>query len=577
MRCSIIQKTKTALNLFPLFILVTDEIIDENDRVVSQREYAGTGTRSDTLKSSTDFTYASKTNYLTGVKHYSPLGTQNITYTYGNLANGQMPDQVYSVKWNGTEKVKYTYDAFGRLTGKKVGTFNNTYTYFNFATNRTTTLGMTVTTPAGKYSYTYDKADKVASYSDGTNKSTYGYDALSQLIRENNQKAGKTYVYSYVNGNITERKEYAYTTGTLGEVLSTKQWSYGDTVWKDLLTNFNGEAITYDAIGNPTKIGAKTLKWNGRQLAEYTNGSDKITYAYNGDGQRISKTVNGTKTEYYYNGSILAGQKTGSNTIVFMYDNNGDAFGFQYGGKEYFYVKNLQNDITAITDSAAKVIANYYYDAWGNITEITGDAAIANINPLRYRSYYYDTETNLYYLNTRYYAPDMCRFLNADGYIQTGQGVLDKNMFAYCENSPVTRLDSNGDFWLDVKDIISNATTNLKQSVANILSNKDRIAQSEHHKKGTVNEHNRNKHEKGQSRKQRDNNGEKGDVRRKPNPNKRRSQNIEPMVILEKVICSAVVIVSIVAIAYLVLNDTTIIGVLDDSLIGVLTIGLSLK
>ena len=253
-----------------------------------------------------------------------------------------------------------------------------------------------------------------------------------------------------------------------------------------------------------------------------------------------------------------------------MYDNNGDAFGFQYGGKEYFYVKNLQNDITAITDSAAKVIANYYYDAWGNITEITGDTAIANINPLRYRSYYYDTETELYYLNTRYYSPDMCRFLNADGYIQTGQGVLDKNMFAYCENSPVTRLDSNGDFWLDVKDIISNATTNLKQSVANILSNKDRIAQSEHHKKGTVNEHNRNKHEKGQSRKQRDNNGEKGDVRRKPNPNKRRSQNIEPMVILEKVICSAVVIVSIVAIAYLVLNDTTIIGVLDDSLIGVL-------
>ena len=120
MRCSIIQKTKTALNLFPLFILVTDEIIDENDRVVSQREYAGTGTRSDTLKSTTDFTYASKTNYLTGIKHYSPLGTQTIGYTYGNLANGQMPDQVYSVKWNGAEKVKYTYDAFGRLTGKKI-------------------------------------------------------------------------------------------------------------------------------------------------------------------------------------------------------------------------------------------------------------------------------------------------------------------------------------------------------------------------------------------------------------------------------------------------------------------------
>ena len=133
---------------------------------------------------------------------------------------------------------------------------------------------------------------------------------------------------------------------------------------------------------------------------------------------------------------------------MFMYDNNGDAFGFQYGGKEYFYVKNLQNDITAITDSAAKVIANYYYDAWGNITEITGDAAIANINPLRYRSYYYDTETELYYLNTRYYSPDMCRFLNADGYIQTGQGVLDKNMFTYCGNSPTNLSDPSGNSWI---------------------------------------------------------------------------------------------------------------------------------
>ena len=131
-----------------------------------------------------------------------------------------------------------------------------------------------------------------------------------------------------------------------------------------------------------------------------------------------------------------------------MYDNNGDAFGFKYNGTEYFYVKNLQNDITAITDSAGKVIANYYYDAWGNITSTTGNTTIANTNPLRYRSYYYDTDTKLYYLNTRYYSPDMSRFLNADGYIQTGQGVLDKNMFAYCGNSPTNLSDPSGNSWV---------------------------------------------------------------------------------------------------------------------------------
>ena len=128
-----------------------------------------------------------------------------------------------------------------------------------------------------------------------------------------------------------------------------------------------------------------------------------------------------------------------------MYDNNGDAFGFKYNGTEYFYVKNLQNDITAITDSAGKVIANYYYDAWGNITSTTGNTDIANANPLRYRSYYYDADTKLYYLNTRYYSPDMSRFLNADNLvIGTGGNVLGNNLFAYCMNCPTNMSDSSG-------------------------------------------------------------------------------------------------------------------------------------
>ena len=291
--------------------------------------------------------------------------------------------------------------------------------------------------------------------SDGKYTTSYAYDALNQLVRENDQRAGKTYTYSYSNGNITSRKEYAYTTGTLGSSTGSKSWTYGDGVWKDLLTNYNGTAITYDTIGNPTKIGAKTLTWEGGRLTKIADGSKTYSYAYNGDGQRVSKTVNGTKTEYYYNGSILAGQKTGSNTLVFMYDSNGDPFGFKYNNTEYYYVKNAQNDVTAITDSAGKVIANYYYDAWGKLLSvtdangkaITASTNVAIINPIRYRSYYYDTETGYYYLSSRYYSPDMCRFLNADEYVQTGQGMLDKNMFAYCENNPVVRADYNGQIW----------------------------------------------------------------------------------------------------------------------------------
>ena len=211
------------------------------------------------------------------------------------------------------------------------------------------------------------------------------------------------------------------------------EFSY-DNLDRQTQTRYNGDnslRITY-SYGN-----------NG-SVAQITDGEEEISYAYNGDGQRVSKTVNGTTTEFIYNGDILAGQKTGDDILVFMYDNNGDPFGFIYNGAEYYYIKNAQNDVTAIASADGTAIANYYYDSWGKLAEITGDTEIAELNPIRYRSYYYDSETEWYYLNTRYYSPEMCRFISSDGYIQTGQGILDKNMFAYCENNPTNKVDKNG-------------------------------------------------------------------------------------------------------------------------------------
>ena len=272
------------------------------------------------------------------------------------------------------------------------------------------------------------------------------YDSLNQLVRENDQKANKTTTYTYINGNITERNEYEYTTGALGAVLGTKTWQYGDSIWSDLLTNFNGQQITYDEIGNPITINNISLSWEGRQLKQVVDGNNTYDYQYNADGQRISKTVNGLKTEFVYNGSILAGQKCGNDTIIFMYDNNGDTFGFNYNGNDYFYMKNAQNDVTAIADTTGAIVVNYNYDAWGEINSITGSLAstIGELNPIRYRSYYFDSEINKYYLNSRYYSPNLCRFINSDGIYDTNTGILSHNMFTYCNNNPVNRIDFGG-------------------------------------------------------------------------------------------------------------------------------------
>lgn len=116
----------------------------------------------------------------------------------------------------------------------------------------------------------------------------------------------------------------------------------------------------------------------------------------------------------------------------------------------YCYVLNLQGDVVKliwyIPGFEYQEMAAYIYDAWGNILTATG--TMAQINPLRYRGYYYDTETGLYYVSSRYYDPEVGRYLNADGYVSTGQGILGNNMFAYCGNNPVNNCDPSGQFFI---------------------------------------------------------------------------------------------------------------------------------
>ena len=240
-----------------------------------------------------------------------------------------------------------------------------------------------------------------------------------------------------------------------------------------------------DTIGNITKVGdVVDLNWNGRRLESIIqSGTEVLSYEYNVDGQRVSKTfidpeTNTTyTTEYFYNGSILAGQKRGNDVLVFMYDNNGDVFGFEYNGTPYYYVKNAQNDVFLILDENGMIQVLYQYDSWGKVTFCADatDFGLAGINPIMYRSYYVDLEMGffMYYLNSRYYMADWGRFLSADSYVQTGQGMLDKNMFAYCLNNPVNNYDKTGDISLPIIAIVIIVTGTIVGAVLGALSKTD--------------------------------------------------------------------------------------------------------
>ena len=118
-------------------------------------------------------------------------------------------------------------------------------------------------------------------------------------------------------------------------------------------------------------------------------------------------------------------------------------------------MRNGQNEVVSLMDNSGAVVVSYSYDAWGKPLATTGTLAttLGADNPFRYRGYYYDTETGLYYLQSRYYDPDTCRFLNGDVLMSTGQGVIGYNMYAYCNNNPAAFTDSEGTEAIPVQQV----------------------------------------------------------------------------------------------------------------------------
>ena len=358
-----------------------------------------------------------------------------------------------------------TIDKLNRTTFSAVKLGSKTFTSeYHFAaggygTGSVTNLVSSITQPGCNCGYGYDDNGNIASATLNGKWTGYTYDALGQLVQVNDHSdtrsgaSGTTWKYTYdLGGNILKKERFAYADTT--NPLETVTYTYGDANWRDKLTAVNGNAIAYDAIGNPLNDGTWTYTWqNGRQLQKMQKAGVTAEFVYNADGLRVQKTVNGVATKYTLHGKNIVHMTSGTDELHFFYDAQNRPAVVVYNGTAYAYVKSLQGDIVAILDENGNTVVSYGYDAWGAPLWCTGELAetLGKVQPFRYRGYVYDEETGLYYLRSRFYNSSLCRFIDMDCLIHSG------NTFAYCCNSPASMHDvcgTTGDYAYDRDKVI---------------------------------------------------------------------------------------------------------------------------
>ena len=381
----------------------------------------------------------------------------SLTYSIGATTIGQSTTTI--------DKLNRTTFSAVKLGSK---TFTSEYHFAagGYGTGSVTNLVSSITQPGCNCGYGYDDNGNIASATLNGKWTGYTYDALGQLIQVNDHsdtrsgENGTTWKYTYdLGGNILKKERFAYADTTTP--LETVTYEYGDANWRDKLTAVNGSTIRYDAIGNPLNDGTWTYTWqNGRQLQKMQKSGVTAEFVYNADGLRVQKTVNGVVTKYTLHGKNVVHMTSGTDELHFFYDAQNRPAVVVYNGTAYAYVKSLQGDTVAILDENGNAVVSYGYDAWGAPLWCTGELAetLGKVQPFRYRGYVFDEETGFYYVSSRYYDPEIGRFISPDTtdvLTATPMGLTDKNLYAYCDNNPVVRVDHGGQFWETVFDVIS--------------------------------------------------------------------------------------------------------------------------
>ncbi len=418
-----------------------DKAYDDADRITKQTERGGSVSWTYKDKPSKD--NKGKTDKINEVVVSHGAHSYKATYDYNAL------DQ--NTKFNdGSRNYFLDYDEFGNVShyinGNGVGT---NFTYDATQKVREIQIGNKLGDSLFEESYTYDNASNRTSIDNKKEgKTSYEYDAINQLTKET-LPDGTVKAYTYDGfGNRTKVTDSSKTKAI------DASYNYGNQ-----LMMWNGDKLTYDTNGNRLSDGKYIYTWDtADQLTAITKKGETTpfaTYKYDDDNRRVEKTVNGQTTKYYYDGDSIdvLYETDGAGTVQrqYVYSDSNVRMAMKVGAKTVFYHYNAHGDVIALTNEAGDTIAEYSYDAWGNVLKATETTNEAKQNPFGYAGYTYDKEIGMYYLMARYYEPEQGIFISVDPDPGDEDDPLTMNSYNYANNNPVMHIDPDGHWvWLAI-------------------------------------------------------------------------------------------------------------------------------
>ena len=374
-------------------------------------------------------------------------------------------------KLNNKSFINTQFDSLGLKTNEKIVKDNVEIinTSFEYDSNTRFKKESVIGTSDNRiYTYTFDDFGRVTKQviaqpgiSNEYHEISYTYDNKGQLVKEKyttiaqagNSSSESTYTYDDY-GNMTSYVDYDGGTHTFTYDTDNK------------LTSIDGQEVTFNISSgrmslNPSSINGMTLTFTGRNLSTLVSDTAAIRFDYNEQGLRTYKinSKNQTFYEYFYDldGKLIADNKVAStgaeDRINFLYHNN-YLYGFTHNGTYYYYLRDSLGCINGIFDASGNLVVEYRYNAFGKILDITGELkdTIGVYNPIRYKGYYYDVETSMYYCHSRYYYPEICRWISGNNEkCLNSLNIIGLNLFAYCHNNPIYFIDSFGDYPIKLK------------------------------------------------------------------------------------------------------------------------------